>query len=128
MGTEELKKVMEKYKFQLYDGIHGDYDCSNGSEGAFVLYATLALADRFKDYDGQLYFPIEGKSYEMPELNPKHREENRPCCSCTDGCRSVKCECKIATKEMFHKANPDFKHINLDHGLVKTRLSVVIKF
>ena len=115
-ATTELKEVMKKFKFELYEGIHGDYDCSNGNEGAFVLYATLALAERFKDCKDRFYFPIEGKAYEIPEVNQKYREENRPCCTCTDGCISVNCECKVATREFFHTANPDFKHINLDHG------------
>ena len=98
----ELEKVFKDHKFGLETGLNNDFDCSNGKEGSFVLYATFAdlkkVYTNFERIKDEFWFNPDGPvNYQIPELNKAHLEADRVCCSCTDGCISEHCECK---KEM----------------------------
>ena len=100
----ELEQIFKDHEFGFESGLHNDFDCSNGKEGAFVLYATFADTKKMTAnlLKHEFWFNPDGPTnYQIPELNKEHFEENRVCCSCSDGCISEQCECKKELVDIF---------------------------
>ena len=99
-----MEQIFKDHEFGFESGLHNDFDCSNGKEGAFVLYATFADTKKMTAnlLKHEFWFNPDGPTnYQIPELNKEHFEENRVCCSCSDGCISEQCECKKELVDIF---------------------------